>query len=40
LELYAYLDKANKQGLKWAMSNVMAHKGIENGALMEWAEKY
>ena len=40
LELYAYLDKANEQGLKWAMSNVMAHKGIENGALMEWAEKY
>ena len=40
LDLYAYLDKANEQGLKWALSNVVAHKGMENVALIEWAEKY
>ena len=40
LDLYAYLDKANEQGLKWALSNVVAHKGQENVALIEWAEKY
>lgn len=40
LDLYAYLDKANEQGLKWAMSNIIAHKGQENPTLIEWAEKY
>lgn len=40
LDLYTYLDKANNQGLKWALSNVIAHKGRENVALIEWAEKY
>ena len=40
LDLYAFLDNANKQGLKWAMSNIVAHKGQENVALIEWAEQY
>lgn len=40
LDLYTYLDQANKQGLKWALSNIIAHKGQENVALIEWAEKY
>lgn len=40
LDLYEYLDKANEQGLKFALSNVIAHKGQENVALIEWAEKY
>lgn len=40
LDLYDYLDKANEQGLKWALSNVVSHKGQENVALIEWAEKY
>lgn len=40
IDLFNYLDKANEQGLKWAMSNVIAHKGEENVTLIEWAEKY
>lgn len=40
LDLYEYLDIANSQGLKWAMSNVLSHQGIENVSLIEWAEKY
>lgn len=40
LDLYAFLDRANEQGLKWAMSNIVAHKGQENVALIEWAEQY
>jgi len=27
-------------GIKWAMSNLLCHKGIENVSLIEWAEKY
>ena len=34
------LDKATKQGLKWALSNVISHKGQENVTLIEWAEQY
>lgn len=40
VDLYNFLDKVNEQGLKWALSNVIAHKGQENIILMEWAEKY
>lgn len=40
IDLYNYLDKANEQGIKWAVSNVIAHKGKENVILIEWAEKY
>ena len=40
IDLYAFLDKANEQGLKWAMSNIVAHKGKENVTLIEWSEKY
>jgi len=40
IDLYAFLDKANEQGLKWAVSNIVAHKGKENVALIEWSEKY
>ena len=40
LDLYNYLDQANEQGLKWALSNVIAHKGKENVSLIEWSEKY
>lgn len=40
LDLFTYLDEANKHGIKWAMSNVVAHKGKENVELIEWAEKY
>lgn len=40
LDLYNYLDKATESGIKWAMSNVLSHKGYENITLIEWAEKY
>lgn len=40
IDLYNFLDKATLQGLKWAMSNVIAHKGRENESLIEWSEKY
>lgn len=40
IDLYNFLDKANEQGLKWAVSNVLSHKGKENVTLIEWSEKY
>lgn len=40
LTLYDYLDNATECGLKWAFSNVIAHKGMENIYLIEWIEKY
>ena len=40
LELYNFLDEINKMGIKWAVSNLIAHKGKENVILIEWAEKY
>lgn len=39
-ELYEYLDKANQKGIKFALSNVLEHKGKENLILSEWAKKY
>lgn len=40
LDLYSYLDKASEAGIKWAMSNVISHKGKENITLINWIEKY
>ncbi|MEE1003070.1 MAG: Dam family site-specific DNA-(adenine-N6)-methyltransferase [Acutalibacteraceae bacterium] len=38
--LYDYLDKANEQGIKFALSNVIEHKGKVNEILLEWSKKY
>lgn len=38
--LYAYLDSADKKGIKFALSNVIEHKGKINEILFEWAKKY
>ncbi len=38
--LYDYLDKANKLGVRFALSNVLEHKGRINGPLIEWSKKY
>lgn len=38
--LFDLLDKANKKGIRFAMSNVLKHKGIENEELQIWAKKY
>lgn len=38
--LYEYLDSANALGIRFALSNVFNHKGVENKILKEWAQKY
>lgn len=35
-----YLDRANERGVKFALSNVLVHKGKVNEILSKWAEKY
>lgn len=39
-ELFKLLDKAHKKGVRFAMSNVLEHKGISNEELKKWASKY
>lgn len=38
--LYQWLDQLNERGIRFALSNVMEHKGKENEILKEWAGKY
>lgn len=40
LKLYNFLDKANEKNIKFALSNVIEHKGKENALLKEWSKKY
>lgn len=40
LKLYSFLDKANEKNIKFALSNVIEHKGKENVLLKEWSKKY
>jgi adenine-specific DNA-methyltransferase len=39
-DLYAALDEANKNNVRFALSNVFAHKNQENRILKNWAKKY
>ena len=39
-ELYEYLDRADAKGIKFALSNVIEHKGKVNEILLEWSQKY
>lgn len=39
-DLYAFLDKANEQSIRFALSNVFEHKGVKNTILQTWAKKY
>ena len=39
-ELLSLIDELNKQGIRFALSNVLFHKGRENKILIEWAKKY
>jgi len=39
-KLLAYLDELNERGYKFALSNVLEHKGKTNEILKEWAQKY
>lgn len=38
--LYAFLDRMDEQGIKFALSNVLEHKGKVNEFLQEWSRKY
>ena len=40
LKLYKLLDKLNENNVKFALSNVIEHKGKENINLKEWSKKY
>lgn len=40
VKLLDYLDRCNSQGVKFALSNVLTHKGKVNSILDNWAEKY
>lgn len=39
-ELLKVIDLLNDRGIKFALSNVLIHKGNENKILIEWANKY
>lgn len=38
--LLELLDELNSKGTKFALSNVLIHKGVKNDILIEWAKKY
>lgn len=40
LKLYGMLDNLNDKHIKFALSNVIEHKGKENKLLKEWSKKY
>lgn len=39
-KLLQYLDDLSDKGYKWALSNVLEHKGKSNDVLKQWAKKY
>lgn len=39
-ELLKYLDRTNEKGIKFALSNVLEHKGKSNDILKQWGKKY
>ena len=39
-DLLQLLDLWDQQGIRWAMSNVFANKGLVNDELIEWSNKY
>jgi len=40
VQLLTLLDDLNERGIKFALSNVLQHKGEQNKILSEWASKY
>jgi adenine-specific DNA-methyltransferase len=38
--LYALLDRLHRQGVRFALSNVLTHKGVRNGILLDWCKRY
>lgn len=39
-KLYALMDRLTEKGIKFALSNVLKHKGFENKTLINWAKNY
>ena len=39
-DLLSFLTKLDKRGIKFALSNVLEHKGRENNILKEWSQNY
>lgn len=39
-QLLDLLDRLNEQGVRFALSNVLYHKGMSNDLLIEWSKKY
>jgi adenine-specific DNA-methyltransferase len=39
-KLLELLDSLNERGIRFALSNVLTHKGDENSILINWAKKY
>ena len=40
IALYALLDKLHQKNVKFALSNVITHKGVRNEILLAWCKKY
>jgi adenine-specific DNA-methyltransferase len=40
IALYSLLDKLHRQNVKFALSNVLSHKGVKNEILLDWCKKY
>jgi adenine-specific DNA-methyltransferase len=40
LTLYALLDRLHRQGVRFALSNVLTHKSVRNEILLDWCKKY
>lgn len=40
LRLFSILDVLNNKGVKFALSNVIEHKGMKNAELIQWMAKY
>jgi adenine-specific DNA-methyltransferase len=38
--LYEILDELNEKGVKFALSNVLSHKGAKNESLIKWSKKH
>ena len=40
MDLMKLCDKLDAQGTRFALSNVLEHKGLKNNELIEWSKKY
>mgnify|MGYP003257380271 FL=1 len=40
LQLLAFLDRANERNIRFALSNVLEHKGQTNELLLAWSKRY